>query len=128
MEKRVGLIRYLAIGLLLTSIFVQGAEPSWQVKPSVCVNEKAGVVCQFEIQVFTENLPSGIYCLYLQQQKPRCLKQNQFPVTLAVKLSASSELILKNQQGQELLTQRLSVKSLTINHQRRRLRSPWSLF
>ena len=128
MESRVGFIRFLAVCFLLNSIFVQAAKPSWQVKPSVCVTNNVGAVCQFSIKVFTANLPVGEYCLYLQLKKQRCLMQDQFPVSLEVELSTPSELILKNAQGQVLLSQPLSVKSLTPNNQRRRLRSPWSLF
>ena len=128
MESKVGFIRFLAVCLLLNSFFVQGAQPSWQVKPSVCVTHDVGAVCQFNIQLTTEDLPDGEYCIFLQQQQMRCLKQYQFPVSLEVKISTLSELVLKNAQGQVVLSQPLSVKSLSANNHRRRLRSPWSLF
>lgn len=114
--------------LLLASAGAQAAAPSWQVKPSVCVNKMLGASCEFHIKIFTANLPQGQYCLYQQQQQLRCMANSAFPVKLAVSLEGQSSLLLKNPQGQVILSHILSVKSLVGAKHRRRLRSPWSLF
>jgi hypothetical protein len=114
--------------LLFVSTYAQAEVPSWKIKPSVCVNSMSGTSCEFNIEIFAANLPDGQYCLYRQQHRLRCLAHNGFPIKLTVSLQTQSSLLLKDAGDQVILSQILSVKSLTAKKQRRRLRSPWSLF
>jgi hypothetical protein len=101
---------------------------SWHIQPKVCVNESAGQPCTFSVTVDVKGLAKEEYCLFLQQQKLQCLHNTAFPTTFELRLEEQSQLFLRNTQQHVVLTETLKIKSLVGQKQRRRLRSPWSLF
>jgi hypothetical protein len=110
------------------SYSIAAKTPQWQVKPTICISEKAEELCSFVIQITQLGLPLGPYCLTLGKQTLGCFKKNEFPLNLAVQLSENTELMLLDQQQNIVLTKTILIKSQQANSQRRRLRSPWSIF
>jgi hypothetical protein len=112
-------------------LFSQGLAaqlPFWHVQPTICIRPSDTELCRLTLIIQQEGLAQGQYCLFLSQQQLRCVDDNQFPLSLEVSLAGSNRLLLLDPSENVILSAELEVKSQQSNAQRRRLRSPWSIF
>jgi hypothetical protein len=123
--KFLGLVLFI---FMLRCEGVKAAFPSWHVQPSVCVTQVSGNECTFTVSIDTENLADEEYCLYLQEKKLHCFARSATRREIAITLTDQSTLALKDTNSNVILSHTLSVKSLSGQKYRQRIRSPWSLF
>ncbi|MDP5032033.1 MAG: DUF3019 domain-containing protein [Paraglaciecola sp.] len=81
----------------------------------------------FTLFIALENMTAEQYCLSLDSRNLGCYSITEFPLELTVKLEQSEQLTLLDTKQTTLLTTTLFIKSQR-QKQRRRLRSPWSIF
>ena len=102
--------------------------PAWRLQPNICVAPKAGDECQLSLSIETENIPTDLFCLFLDGQLLICSQQAYFPKKVFISIQDDALLELKNKSQKTILTKKLLIKYLEPYVQRRRIRPPWSLF
>lgn len=123
---RAATLFFFILELFSQSVIAQS--PEWQVMPTICISDTQGDYCEMEIEVNLQNLPNGRYCLTLNELILACYISSEFPIRTKVEIKSSSELQLIDANQTIVLSTRLAVKSQQTYINRRRLRSPWSLF
>lgn len=102
--------------------------PSWTVQPNICIAQKVGETCHIELVITTQNLQSGVYCLFIGSKKVICSQKGGLPRKLALSYSENISLVLKDKTGSQVLSHNLSIKYIEAKKYRRRIRNPWSIF
>lgn len=122
----------LRIIVLLCCIFfcdnIAAQAPAWMLQPNICIAPKAGDKCQLSLSIETQNIPTELFCLFLDGQLLTCSQQAYFPQKVFVSIQQDALLELKNKAQKTILTKKLLIKYLEHHEQRRRIRPPWSLF
>ncbi|MBC3765231.1 DUF3019 domain-containing protein [Neptunicella marina] len=113
--------------LLLVVPFQSFSEPNWKVLPNTCVVEKAGDWCVIPVKVKLSDLPTGEYCVMFEETPLGCTRAGE-ELTAQVRFQKPGQLTLLNQDKQPVLSTMLKIKTLMPQNQRRRVRSPWSIF
>ncbi|MDN4502006.1 DUF3019 domain-containing protein [Alteromonadaceae bacterium BrNp21-10] len=118
--------RILIISIILLSPLSRAQEPSWQVLPDTCVVQKMGELCEMSVEITTENLPNETYCLNLDGQALDCWLAAETSLQTVLSYRQALLLGLEDPHHNIVLSLQLKIKALQSN--RRRLRSPWSIF
>ena len=118
--------RVIFFCLILLTSTVQAKEPSWQVLPDTCVVNHLGELCEMAVEITTENLPDKTYCLNLGGQPLDCWLAAKTPLQTVLSYRQAIILGLTDSENDIVLSLQLKIKALQSN--RRRLRSPWSIF
>ena len=122
----------LRIFVLLCSIFfcdkIAAHSPTWTLQPNICVAPKVGDKCQLSLSIKTKNIPTELFCLFLDGQLLTCSQQAYFPQKVTISIRQDALLELKNKQHKTVLTKKLLIKYFEPQDKRRRIRAPWSLF
>ncbi|UAA38365.1 DUF3019 domain-containing protein [Paraneptunicella aestuarii] len=111
---------------------VNALPTEWDVIPSACVVDRPGDFCRLEFEIITTageraslSLPA---CLYLEKELIQCWEQLPEHITASVEIKETNTLLLVDKNKEVLLEKKLEVKSIHPVRQRRRVRSPWSMF
>jgi hypothetical protein len=122
----------LRIIVLFCSIFfctkIAAQKPTWILQPHACIAQKAGSNCQLSLSIKTENMPTELLCLFLDEKLLSCSRQAYFPQKISISIKQDAMLELKNKAQKTILSKKLMIKYLEPHDQRRRIRPPWSLF
>lgn len=116
--------------VLWNEVCAEELEFSWQIQPTVCVNQHVGAQCHFTLSVQVQNQRQQEYCVYVVTLSPQqlfCSSEALLQKDLTLTIDGNTSLLLKNVQGETFLQQPLSVKS-TQRSTRFRVNNPWSLF
>lgn len=111
---------------------VSALPTEWNVIPSACVVDRPGDFCRLEFEIITTPkelaIPSLPACLYLEKKLIQCWEQLPEHITTSVEIKETSTLLLVDNNKDVLFEKKLEVKSIHPVRQRRRVRSPWSMF
>ncbi|MCF2948748.1 DUF3019 domain-containing protein [Paraglaciecola aquimarina] len=122
----------MKISVLIISIFfchqIAAMSAAWSIQPNICISDKVGDNCQLTINIEIENLPTGLHCLFLDDQQLSCSEQGKFLNEISITIKQNAVLMLKNKDQQTVLSQALSIKYQATFAKRRRIRNPWSIF
>ncbi|MFT4808318.1 MAG: hypothetical protein ACI9LX_001648 [Paraglaciecola sp.] len=102
--------------------------PAWTIQPNICVAQRIGDKCKLTFSIETQNMPSGLLCLFLDGQLLRCSQQAYFPKKTSISINQNALIELKDKAQKTILSKKLLIKYLEPHEQRRRIRPPWSLF
>jgi hypothetical protein len=97
-------------------------------QPNICVAQKIGDECQFNLSIESKNMPLELLCLFLDGQLLTCSQQAYFPGKISILIQQNALLELKNKVQKTILSKTLQIKYIEPPEQRRRVRPPWSLF
>ncbi|XOV79764.1 MAG: DUF3019 domain-containing protein [Aestuariibacter sp.] len=104
----------------------------WLVIPSTCIVDKSGDICRLELNVqppkqLLNQTKVGEVCFSLQQQRLSCVSTITAAMQVDVVFEHPSlfEVFIAEQM---VHNQQLDIQTLAPSNQRRRVRSPWSLF
>jgi hypothetical protein len=112
----------------LFSYSIAAQTPQWHVQPTICISDNAEEQCSFVMQIALSHLPAGEYCLTVGEQPLGCFKNTDFPLEVSVRLVNNTLLKLVDKHKNTVLSANLIIKTQQATNQRRRLRSPWSIF
>ena len=122
----------LRIIVLFCSIFfcnkIAAQIPAWIIQPNICVVQKVGDECKLTFSIETQNMPSELFCLFLDGQLLSCSQQAFFRKKTSISIKKNALIELKNNAQKTILSKKLLIKYLKPQEQRRRIRPPWSLF
>jgi len=122
----------LRIIVLFCSIFfcnkIAAQIPAWIIQPNICVVQKVGDECKLTFSIETQNMPSELFCLFLDGQLLSCSQQAFFRKKTSISIKKNALIELKNNAQKTILSKKLLIKYLEPQEQRRRIRPPWSLF
>lgn len=104
----------------------------WSIVPSTCIVDKSGDFCRLNVLVtppsnYAQTWNNREICFALQQQTLHCLPTVQLHMQVNVEFDRPSmfEVLLEDTV---VAAQLLEIQTLSPVKQRRRVRSPWSLF
>lgn len=124
----------------------QATQSEWSISPSTCVVDKPGDSCRLKFTFrarkhmskssvasnneHSSNEPSHDHsiCIHVDDTTLRCWEKPPAVASLEVELNHNSELTITNAAQNVLYQRSLEVKSIQPLRQRRRVRSPWSMF
>lgn len=121
----------LITGVCLSTFFcrnVSAQTPAWTIQPSICIAQKLGDKCQLVLSIDTNDMPSELFCLFLDGELLTCSQQAYFHKKISITITNNGLIELKNKAQQTILSKTLRIKYLESNNKRRRVRPPWSLF
>ncbi len=112
------------LGISLQSM----AQQRWTVQPSSCIVDTLGDECEMQLNIMTRDLTPGDYCYFQDQVQLSCWHTDEPITQVHLRFTQPTVVLLKNAQGQIMLTHSIDIKSRESSRKTRRVRQPWSLF
>ncbi|MDF2177905.1 DUF3019 domain-containing protein [Aliiglaciecola sp. CAU 1673] len=101
-------------------------ERAWALKPTVCVVERLGEVCELPLNIELFGVFPAQACLFLQSTELACWSPIPSQISVVVEYNEPAEISLRDPLDLPILSSHLDIKALI--PVRRRVRAPWSLF
>lgn len=99
------------------------------IKPVTCIVKQTGDACTMTVKVHWQASTAVNACLFQDSQQQFCWQQQQqAQQKITVQLKDNTVFSLKNEHGQVLAEQLVSINASLSTKYRRRLRADWSLF